>query len=286
MPFGKPRKPALGRDLVLAGALALLTLGAGAAGAQTSDLVSRTAFRVCSDPAAYPASTEDGTGYENRIAALLAEELGRPVEYAWYPMSTGFVRNTLAAAQCDVIIGYAQGDELVLNTNHYLTSAYVLVVPNDGPLAEVTELSDPRLQDATIGVIAGSPPATHMAQLGLLDDIKSYDLFADRRYKSPPDLMLADLESGAIDAALMWGPIAGPMVKDRGLPMTVTPLIHETAMPHLFYRITMGVRQGEDAWKRELNSLLRRNQDRIDAILREAGVPLVNDMGTALKSEG
>ena len=275
----------MGRDRVLGAILAVLAL-AGTAGAQTSDLVSRNAFRVCSDPAAYPASTEDGSGYENRIAELLAGELGRPVEYTWYPMSTGFIRNTLAAARCDVIIGYAQGDEMVLNTNHYLTSSYVLVVRTDGPLADVTELSDPKLQKAKIGVIAGSPPATHLAQQGLLDDIKSYDLFADRRYKSPPDLMLADLEAGEIEAAVMWGPIAGPMVKDQHPSMKVTPLIHERAMPHLFYRITMGVRQGEDAWKRELNSLIRRNQDRIDAILREAGVPMLNDMGTGLKQEG
>ncbi len=275
----------MGPERILAVALCALAIG-GPAGAQTSDLVSRTAFRVCSDPAAYPASQEDGSGYENRIAELLAGELGRPVEYTWYPMSTGFIRNTLAAAECDVVIGYAQGDELVLNTNHYLTSSYVLVVPANGPLGDVVELSDPKLQDARLGVVAGSPPATHLARLGLLDDIKSYDLFADRRYNSPPDMMLSDLEAGEIDGALMWGPIAGPMVKGRHPSLKVTPLIREAAMPHLFYRITMGVRQGEDAWKRELNSLIRRNQDRIDAILRDAGVPLLNDMGTELKPGG
>lgn len=257
----------------------------GTAWAQTSDLVSEAAFRVCSDPAAYPASLEDGSGYENGIAELLAGELGRPVEYTWYPMSTGFVRNTLAAAECDVIIGYAQGDELVLNTNHYLTSAYALVMPADGPLADVTELSDPRLREARIGVVAGSPPATHLALHGLLGGVNSYALFADRRYDSPPDQMLADLEAGVIDVAIMWGPIAGPMVTARHPAMTVTPLLREARTPQLFYRITMGVRPGEDAWKRELNSLIRRNQDRIDAILREAGVPVLNDMGTELKPE-
>lgn len=277
--------PALAPERSLALALGLAAL-AGAAGAQTSDLVSTTAFRVCSDPAAYPASVEDGSGYENRIAELIAAELGLPVEYTWYPMSTGFIRNSLLAAECDVVIGYAQGDELVLNTNHWLTSSYVIVVPEDGPLADVTELSDPRLQDARIGVVAGTPPASHLARLGLLDDIKSYELFADRRYASPPDEMIADLGAGEIDAALMWGPIAGPMVVDRQLPFTVTPLLKEPGAPQMSYRITMGVRQGEDAWKRELNSLIRRHQDDIDAILREAGVPVLNDMGTEIKPEG
>lgn len=268
-----------------AAALGLWALAAGGAGAQTSDLVSGTALRVCSDPAAFPASMQDGSGYENRIAELIGAELGRPVEYTWYPMSTGFIRNTLGAAECDVVIGYAQGDELVLNTNHYLTSAYALVTAADGPLAEVTDLSDPRLRDARIGVVAGSPPATHLARQGLLGRIKSYELHADRRHNSPPDQMLADLEAGEIDAALMWGPIAGPMVKSRHPTLAVTPLLREAAGPPLSYRITMGVRQGEDAWKRELNSLIRRNQDQIDAILREAGVPLLDDMGAALKPE-
>ncbi|WP_210528063.1 substrate-binding domain-containing protein [Rubellimicrobium arenae] len=277
--------PAWARNGTRVAALILSVLG-GAAAAQTSDLVSTTAFRVCSDPAAYPVSMQDGSGYENKIAELLAAELGRPVEYTWYPMSTGFIRNTLASAECDVVIGYAQGDELVLNTNHYLTSAYVLVVPAGGSLADVAELSDPKLREARLGIVAGSPPVTHLARLGLLTRIHSYDLFADRRYNSPPDRMIADLEAGEIDAAIMWGPIAGPMVKDAHPDLKVTPLLREPGMPHLFYRITMGVRQGEDTWKRELNSLIRRNQDRIDAILREAGVPLLNDMGTELKPEG
>lgn len=275
------------RDRAGAAALGLTVLGTAAlAQSQVPDLVSESAFRVCSDPAAYPASTEDGTGYENRIAELLAGELGRPVQYTWYPMSTGFIRNTLFAGECDVVIGYAQGDELVLNTNHWMTSTYVMVTATDGPLADVVELSDPRLQDARIGVVAGSPPASHLARLGLLDDIKSYDLFADRRYNSPPDEMLADLKAGEIDVALMWGPLAGPMVKDRHPELQATPLLREPGAPRLSYRITMGVRQGEDGWKRELNSLIRRNQERIDDILRDAGVPILNDMGTELKPEG
>lgn len=275
--------PAWGPERALV--LALAVLGSGAGAQTVPDLVSTTAFRVCSDPAAWPASTEDGSGYENRIAELLAAELGRPVEYVWYPMSTGFIRNTLNAAECDVVIGYAQDAEVVLNTNHYMTSTHVIVTAADGPLADVTGLSDPRLAEVRIGVVAGSPPATHLARLGLLRNIKSYELFADRRHDSPPDQMIADLEAGEIDVALMWGPIAGPMVKQQHPTLTAIPLL-ESGSPPLSYRITMGVRQGEDAWKRELNSLIRRHQDDIDAILRDSGVPLLNDMGTEIKAEG
>ncbi len=264
---------------------ALLTFGT-AAPAQTSDLVSDTAFRVCADPANLPMSNEAGEGYENALAELFAAKLDRPVQYTWYPMATGFVRNTLLAGQCDVIVGYAQGEELVLNTNHYMTSAYTLVVPADGPLAEVTTLSHPALQDLEIGIVAGSPPATHMARNGLIGKARAYNLVVDRRVESPVLDMLDDLETGEIDAAIVWGPLAGPLVKSDHPDLAVIPLLEETLPPRLFFRITMGVRQGEKVWQRELNSLIRRNQEEIDALLRDAGVPLVNDMGDAPKDSG
>lgn len=268
------------RKLILA-----LVLAGGAAAAQpTTDLTQDTAFRVCADPAAWPASTEDGNGYENRIAELLAEKLDRPVEYTWYPMSTGFIRRTLAAHECDVVIGFSQGHEMVQNTNHWMTSAFVLIAPEDSELAGVDALSDPRLQGKRIGIVAGTPPATHMAAHGLIGDAKSYPLFVDRRYASPGEEMLDDLTAGEIDAAILWGPLGGPMVKQRYSGLEVIPLLNEQSLPRLFYRITMGVRRNEDAWKRELNSLIRRHQDEIDAILTEAGVPILNDMGTEPKS--
>ncbi len=265
----------------LAAALLGVVIAGGPARAQTSDLVSKTAFRVCADPANYPMSDDKEGGFENRLAELMADRLGLPVDYTWYPMSTGFIRNTLRANECDVVIGYAQGHELVLNTNHYYTSAYVMVVPEGSPLADATGLTDPRLQGLSIGIVAGTPPASHLARNGLIAKARPYDLVVDRRYESPALDMLDDLEAGEIDAAILWGPIGGPLVKAEHPGMTVIPLINESLPPRLFYRITMGVRPNEKVWQRELNSLIRRNQDEINAILVEAGVPLINDMGTA-----
>lgn len=262
---------------------ALFCLGfslAGSAVAQTSDLVSQSALRVCADPANYPMSTQDETGYENRIADLVAAKLDLPLQYSWYPMATGFIRNTLFAKTCDLVIAYAQGEELVLNTNHYFTSVYVLIVPKDGDLAAVTTLSDPALKDRRVGIIAGTPPAAHMARNGLIGKAKAYNLVVDRRYESPAEDMLKDLAAGETDAAILWGPIGGPLVKANYPDLAVIPLISEELPPRLFFRITMGVRQGEKVWQRELNSLIRRNQDEINAILVEAGVPLVSDLGT------
>lgn len=250
--------------------------------AQVADLVDRSAFRVCADPANVPLSSEDGSGFENKLADLMAQQLGVPVQNTWFPQVIGFVRQTLSAGRCDVVMGYAQGDDLVLNTNHYYTSTHVLVVRNDGDLTNVTQLSDPRLQGHKLGVVAGSPPATHVARRGLMKDAKPYDLMTDRRVEDPAGDMLRDVSAGMTDGALMWGPIAGPMAKDYP-ELTVIPLLGETASPRLFYRITMGVRAGEDEWKRQLNSLIRRNQAEIDNILREAGVPLVDDYGKELK---
>lgn len=251
----------------------------GTANAQTSDLVSTNAFRVCADPANYPMSAEDRSGFENRLAELFAAELGLPVQYTWYPMATGFVRNTLKAKLCDVVIGYAQGHELVLNTNHYLTSVYSLIVPKDGDLAAVESLTDPALKGRRIGVIAGTPPAAHLARHGLIGKARAYHLVVDRRHESPAEDMLADLEAGDIDAAILWGPLGGPLVKEDHPDLKLVPLVREQLPPRLYYRITMGVRQGEKVWQRKLNSLIRRKQDEINRILDDAGVPLVTDLG-------
>jgi quinoprotein dehydrogenase-associated probable ABC transporter substrate-binding protein len=253
------------------------------ASAQVADLVDRSAFRVCADPANRPLSAEDGSGFENGIAELLSEQLGVPVQYTWFPQVTGFVRQTLQAGKCDVVMGYAQGDELVLNTNHYYTSTHVIVVRADGDLAEVDTLADPRLKGKKIGVVAGSPPATHVARLGMMPDAEPYNLMVDRRVEDPSGQMLADLEAGRIDAGLLWGPIGGPLVRQEHPDLIATPLLKEQGPPRLVFRITMGVRAGEDEWKRELNSLIRRNQDGIDTILRDAGVPVLDDFGTGEK---
>ena len=150
-PTPRPKMPAWAEARALAAGLAVGLGLAAPAAAQLSDLVSRTAFRVCADPANLPFSNEAGEGFENAIAELFAEKLGRELQYTWYPMSMGFVRRTLVENRCDVIPGYAQGDELVLNTNHYYTSTHVLVVRADGELADVTTLADPRLKGGASG---------------------------------------------------------------------------------------------------------------------------------------
>jgi quinoprotein dehydrogenase-associated probable ABC transporter substrate-binding protein len=260
-------------------AVCLSIFGVAQAQAQTADLVAKTAFRVCADPANMPFSNKAGEGFENKIAELFAEKLELPLRYEWFPQAIGFIRKTLGEKRCDVVIGYAQGHELVLNTNHYYVSSYVFVTEPDSPLADVTSLADERLKDKRLGVMAGAPPATHMARHGLIGKAKGYRLMVDRRVDSPADEMIADLKSGEIDAAVLWGPIGGSLGKSNDPPLVVTPLLNEVGAPRMFYRITMGVRQGDLVWKRKLNSMIRRNQEEIDAILSEYGLPLLTEMG-------
>lgn len=253
----------------------------GLATAQVADLRSTTQFRVCADPANAPMSVKDGVGFENELADLFGQLLDRPVTYSWFPSGMGFITKTLRAGTCDVVMGYAQGDELVQNTNHYYTSVYGIVTRKDGDLASVDHLTDPVLKDHPIGVVAGTPPATIMARAGLAKDMRGADLMVDRRVQDPVGDLLDGVRDGTLDAAVLWGPMAGPRIKDDP-DLQFTPLLKETSGPKMFYRITMGVRPGEQEWKRELNSLIRRHQDEINAILKGAGVPLVDDYGKEL----
>jgi quinoprotein dehydrogenase-associated probable ABC transporter substrate-binding protein len=251
---------------------------AEAAQPNRADLVNRRVLRVCSDPANMPfsAQDEDKPGFENKIAEIVADEMGVEVEYTWFPQATGFVRRTLFAKACDIVIGFAQGDELVLNTNHYYRSAYSLVYRKGGDLDGLDELSDPRLKDKKIGLVAGSPPATVISRLGLLNHVKPYGLMIDRRHFSPSEEMIKDIASGEIDVGILWGPNAGYFAKESGVDMAVVPLLKEKNA-RMTFRITMGVRQSDDQWKRELNEILKKRQGDIDKVLLSYNIPIIDE---------
>ena len=253
-----------------------------AAEGQRPDLVNRTALRVCADPANMPFSNDKNEGFENKIAEIVAAELKVQVEYTWFPQATGFIRQTLFAKRCDVVIGYAQGDELVLNTNHYYRSTYALLYRAGTGLDGVVSLADPRLKDRRIGVIAGTPPGSIMAQLGLIQRAKPYPLMVDRRHDSPGERMINDIRSGDIDAGVLWGPIAGYFAAKGGDKLLVVPLLKETGTPRMAYRITFGVRNLEDDWKHQLNAVIAKRQSDIDALLLQFGVPLLDEQSNLI----
>ena len=252
-------------------------LAAGAAAAQTSDLVTRSALRVCADPANLPFSNEAGEGFENRIAELLARDLGVPLHYTWFPQATGFLRNTLGAKHCDVVMGYAAGSDPVQNTNPYYRSAWVLVARRDAGLGGIAGLGDARLKGKRLGVIGGTPPASLLALHGLIGQAKPYRLNIDRRHESPSEDMIRDIASGEIDGGILWGPIGGYFAKHAGTPMAVVPLTqHEAGVPMTF-RITFGIRHGETEWKHRLNDFIAARQGEINRLLIDYGVPLIDE---------
>lgn len=262
--------------------LAALLVVPGLAIAQPTDLVSRTALRVCADPANMPFSNEAGEGFENKIADLLAADLKLPLEYTWFPQVTGFVRNTLGAKRCDLVMGYVAAGEVVQNTNPYYKSAWSLIYPKDGSLNGVASLNDDRLKDKRVGIVAGAPPATVMATNGLMAHAKPYALMVDRRYEFPAEEMLQDIKTGEIDAGILWGPIAGYYVKKSGMPLAVAPLLNETKSVPMTYRITLGLRHGETEWKHRLNDFLDAHRTEIQSILLQYGVPLLDEQDKAI----
>ncbi|MGZ9409711.1 MAG: substrate-binding domain-containing protein [Methylocystis sp.] len=247
------------------------------------ELVDPKTLRVCADPNNLPFSNDKGEGFENRIAEFLAKKLGKDLAYTYYPGATGFVRNTLNAHLCDVILGMPQGNDLVQTTNPYYRTTYAIVTRAGSELDGVKTLDDPRLKEKPhrIGLVANTPPGNVLAMNGLMASVKPYALMVDTRVESSGAAMSHDLEKGEIDVALLWGPIAGYYAKHSSAKLNVTPL-PETPGARMAFRIGFGVRHSDQNWKRELNTLIAQNKIELERILSDYGVPLLDESGHAI----
>jgi len=199
-----------------------------------------------------------------------AEELERKgVEYTWFPQGMGFVRKTLSEKRCDLIMGTVQADEFTLNTNPYYRTTYALLTKKGSGLEDITSILDPRLKGKRVGIQAGAPAADYVAKAGLMPTAKSYLFIVDTRYENPMQDMANDVRSGEIDVGILWGPHAGWYAKHGGEELHVSPMLEakQPGLPNLEYRITMGVRANETAWKHEINNVIAKRQGDIDKIL-------------------
>ena len=239
----------------------------------------REALRVCADGNNMPFSNRAGEGFENRIAELLAEDMGLPLSYVWAPQVMGFVRNTLEMRVCDVLIGAVAGYEFVQNTNAYYRSVYSLVVPESSEL-EVTSLTDPALAGRHIGVVAETPPMVPLRRTGAR--VQGYPLMVDTRVRAPVRDAVEDVVSGHTEGAVLWGPLAGYYAAMQDPPLRVIPLVDDDSGAQLDYRISMGVRRGEPHWKDLINDFIDRHQQEIDAILSDYHIPLLDRRGQLL----
>jgi quinoprotein dehydrogenase-associated probable ABC transporter substrate-binding protein len=257
-------------------------------------------LRVCADPDNLPLSNERGEGYENKIAERLAHDLGRKVEYTYFPQRMGFVRNTLrrkdeATQQfaCDVIIGVPKGYELTATTRPYMRSTYALLYRYRPDFERLTTADDllklpkEKLRALRIGVFGQSPGADWLLNNDLLDRGVFYAAQSGDPHESPASIVARDLEAGAIDLAIVWGPVAGYLVRShstfpawRAVPFTPDKRVR------FDYEISMGVRFGEKEWKATLDEWIAGHEQIVHEILAAFLVPLLDAEGNVRVDAG
>jgi quinoprotein dehydrogenase-associated probable ABC transporter substrate-binding protein len=243
-------------------------------------------LRVCADPNNLPLSDKAGHGYENRIAQLIGEELGRPLEYVWFPQRMGFIRNTLRAPngsggfKCDLVIGVPADYEMTANTRPYLHSAWTMVFADRPELAavkspeDVMTLPDEVRSKLRFGVFTHTPPLDWLFDHKLFDQAVPYPALSGDPDEIPGQIVAKDLAEGKIDVAMVWGPIGGYFAKQAKQPMRVVPFA-STKELKFDYLLSLGVRHPDKEWRATLDAIIAKRQNDIDAILKEFGIPLL-----------
>lgn len=247
------------------------------------------ALRVCADPNNLPYSDDAERGFENRLAEIVADELDAVLSYVWWPQRRGFVRNTLNAGDCDLIIGVPAEYEMVDTTRPYYTSSYVLVsgMEVDPPL---TGLTDPRLRTLKIGVhLTGNdgtnPPPVHaLGELGIVDNVVGYMIYGNYEDPSPPSKLIEAVAAGEIDVAAVWGPIGGYFAARSTTPLTVVPISYRGASAfasQFEFAMAMGVRKGDAALREQVQAALDRRSADVQQTLADYAIPLTDRDSTA-----
>jgi quinoprotein dehydrogenase-associated probable ABC transporter substrate-binding protein len=236
-------------------------------------------LRVCADPNNLPFSNRRGEGFENRLAQLIARELKTSVSYVWWAQRRGFIRKTLAAGQCDVVIGVPSDLPSVLTTRPYYRSRYVFVSRADRNI-KVRSFDDPRLRQLRIGVQvvgdgANTPPMDAFARRGMAKNLVGYTVFGDYTQPNPPARIVEAVSRGDVDIAVVWGPLAGFFADKYAVPLTVTPVPEDG--PRTFeFAISLAVRKGDEARRATLDRLLVSRRAEIEEILDQYHVPRGN----------
>jgi mxaJ protein len=264
---------------VLAIALPLAALGIAGFFAPRA-LRASEPLRVCADPNNLPFSNAKHEGFENHIADLIGHELHRRVEYTWWAQRRGFVRNTLNAHECDLVLGITSGMEMLATTRPYYRSSYVFVTRRDRRLG-ITSLNDPRLASLRIGVQlvgddgANTPPVHALSNRGITKNLVGYMVYGDYRQPNPAARIIDGVAHGDVDVAIVWGPLAGSVAQRSPVPLDVVPVSPRLDLPYLpfVFDIAMGVRRGDSAFKANVEDVIVRRRPAIDSILAAYGVP-------------
>jgi mxaJ protein len=250
-------------------------------------------LRVCQDPNNLPFSHRNLSGFENKIAELFAKDLGWKIEYTWYPQRMGFIRNTLKGKEpnserfkCDLVTSVASGFDLGLATKPYYRSTYSMAYVKDRGLDEIKspddllKLNAEKRKKLRIGVFARSPAVDWLLKNDLVEQMVPFQPQTGDPEQYPGEIIEKELAAGNIDVAIAWGPITGYFAKKSSVPMVTVPFTSTPENPVQF-SIAMGVRYGEKAFKEQIDKLIEKNQAKIQAILAEYGVPVVNEPASA-----
>lgn len=244
------------------------------------DALARRELRVCSDPNNLPFSNRGREGFENRVAEVLADELGARLSYTWAPQWRGFIRKTLGAGECDVVMGLPSRFDRALTTSPYYRSTYVFVWRKDSDLS-VASLDDSVLRRARVGVhligddYTNTPPAHALARRGIIDNVVGYPIYGDYSKPNPPARIIEAVAQGEIDIAVVWGPFAGYFAPRQAIPLEIAPVSPALDPPDLtfVFDISLGVRPDDVALRGELEKALERRRPEVGRILEEYGVP-------------
>ena len=240
----------------------------------------RATLRVCADPNNLPFSNDRREGFENKLAAMLADDAGMELHYTWWAQRRGFIRNTLNAGECDVVMGVPASFDMALTTRPYYRSSYVFVTRSDRGHA-IRSLDDPRLKRLRLGVqmigddFSNSPPAHALAARGMVANIVGFSVLGDYSQPNPPARIVEAVAAGDVDAAIVWGPLAGFFARTSPAPLTLTPVEPQIDVPFLpfVFDIAMAVRRDDTDRAAAIDSFLERREADIQALLREYGVP-------------
>lgn len=238
-------------------------------------VVDESEFKVCADPENMPYSTSKQEGFEDKIAQVLANDLGKKLTFTYAYSRQGFFRNTLGANRCDVVMGTTSDSDMMRTSKPYYRAGHVFVWRKDSNF-NITDWTSPDLHKGFIGVIDHSPATIPMDANGLIANARPYRI--QRDLNLPSSFMIDDLAKGDIDIAIAWGPIGGYFAKQSKVPMVVAPIPEyetQNAKGKEYWNISVGVRKKDKDRMEMIQGALDRNQDKIMKILDDYGIPHV-----------
>jgi quinoprotein dehydrogenase-associated probable ABC transporter substrate-binding protein len=233
-------------------------------------------LNVCADPGNMPLSNIKREGFQNKIAALLADSMGARLEYHWIPfIERGLTRQTFDQGMCDVMIDVPMNYGRLLTTFPVYKTPYVLVYRNDKGL-NITGLDDPKLKDLKIGVFQTSGIRMALAKRGINNvELQTQTHDADLVVENQPWYVIQRMLNGEVDVAAVFGPFAGWVKTMKHEPVTILPVNMMDDQVPLEFELGLGVRRTDAFLKYMLEFALEDHEKEIEKILNDYGVPLV-----------